>query len=291
MPRQPNEAKGRVLSFDTDTRADDGEGLTTRTKVDGHNDALGGHVSDTRGNAMFESGGPQGYRSVDFENLTRHMANISYWENKAFYMSKSAEQKQEENATARYKRSQRGWCDVRMDSINRVAVRHYKKFLQERDPSYLYGSDEDIAEIEGLDNRTAQSLGLRWREEEDIRKFNAFIARYAAWLEGKPDVKVINQRFRRNEAQKRLAESVFVCDALAVGITFAWAFDADELLRYVGDELWLQMKTERSDRERRSWLIHEAENSFYQKGALFPAFVNVGLLETMEEVSRLIDGA
>lgn len=290
MPRQPHEADGRVLDFDTDTRADDGDGRTERIKIDGHNDAFGGHVSDTRGNAMFESGGKQGYRSVDFENLTRHMINISYWENKARYMCKPAEQRAEENAMARYKRSQRGWCDVRIDSINRVAAREYKRFMKERDPSYLYGSDEEIAEIDGLDSRTAHQLGVRWRVDEDMRKFSAFIARYAAWLENKP-VKLMNQRFRRNENHRRVAEAVFVCDALAVGVTFAWAFDADELLRYVGDELWLRMNTERSDRERRAWLIHEAENSFYAKGALFPAFVNVGLIEQMEEVSRILERA
>ena len=119
-----------------------------------------------------------------------------------------------------------------------------------------------------------------------MKKLDAFIIRYAAFLEGiKPAS--IRQRYRRKPHEKQLAEFVFATDAMACDVVMPGGFDVDTLLGNIGDELALQMNTPRSDLERRDFIIKGAHD-LYESGSLFPPYIYAELDEMLEAVVGIL---
>ena len=67
-------------------------------------------------------------------------------------------------------------------------------------------------------------------------------------------------------------------------------FAVEELLSQTGDELELRMITPRTDRERRVWIIEQADE-YYRSGALYPPYVWQSLEPLLEDVIDVLEQA
>lgn len=250
-------------------------------------------IHDTRGDVRYVSGEKSGlglgYNGVDFTKAAYQMASASYIESKERWRCMSEEEKEREYFLRRQQRASRSDEDVRRDSINRKSRPIYKQFVAEREEGWNFGDPEDIARMDAIDSVSAYQIAEQWRREEDQRKLDALVVRYAAWLEDK-DPKLIRQRFRRNGDHRDKAEYVFVNDALATGILFAGSFNEATLRAEHGGELVMELVTPRSDAERRDWLITEA-GKFYRTGAVFPPYIFNAIGPLVTDVVAILEEA
>ena len=283
----------------------EGELDLERTSIDGRTreETTGGeddetsessrYVHDTRGSSLYVSGESSGlglgYNSVDFNKLAIHMSSISYIENKLRYAQMSDAEKQYRYRTQKEKRAARTEEDMRLDSINRKSKPIYQGLVAERDKGWEFGDPEQIKLRDQIDSAAAFELASIWRMDEDVRKLDAMVVSYSAWLED-VDKKIIRQRFRRDQSHKERAEFVYVTDALATAVVMPGGFDVEELMSQTGDELELRMITPRTDRERRVWIIEQASD-YYQSGALYPPYVWQSLEPLLEDVVDILEEA
>lgn len=269
--------------------------------------ATRGYVSDTRGgfgqqNRASEDIDEETHRDLRDAGLKLGIGSVNTWA-AGFAMAQakfaatrrrwngmSTEQKQATYETRKEQRANRDFYQVREDSEHRKYLEHYGDFVADReaeDPEWwLYGDPEEIERRDHIDQRSARQIAVKWRHDEDVKKLDAFIVRYAAFLEGiKPAS--IRQRYRRKPHEKELAEFVFSVDLQACGCALPGGFDADELLAAHGDELAMQMNTPRSELERRDFIIKGADDLF-SGGSLFPPYIYAELDEMLDAVVAVL---
>lgn len=300
------------VNLDSDGKAHgDGSGgdwdgnISTRvghTAMDGT-----GYFSDTRGGSSYtgghedvdpevqeefsEAGLRLGINSVDMNSAAFCLINARYMKNKIAWAKTPPWKRELINEERRDKRANRGASQVREDSIHRHASEIYRRFIRERtedDRYWEFLDPEQIDQMNGVDSRSARQMAERWKIEDDQRRLDAMIVRYAAALE-RIQPRSIQTRFRRKPELRQAAEIVFVCDAHACDVVMPGGFDRDRLLSQWGDELY-ELDTPLTDQERREAIIEEAHD-YYASGALFPAYVLEPLMPMLNEVAALLEQA
>jgi hypothetical protein len=260
-----------------------------------------GLVSDRRGEEVYHGGvedGPYdhdtthemklGVASVGWDTLGVQLASTRWIAQRNRWLCKPAEEKLKLYASQKEARANRTQVMKREDSINRKAATFYKDFLAQRDedyPQWQYADDGEKARLERIDSNSSHDLATSWRLDEDERRLQALVIRYAAFLED-IDKKIVQQRFRRSQKFIDQANFVFSVDAEATGLLMP--FDsADELLRDIGDPLALEIATPRTDRERRHWLISNVL-PFYESGGAMPPYMTHTIDALLDSVAEIL---
>lgn len=231
-----------------------------------------------------------GVASVDIFRVGYVIASSAYIQNKERWRQAPDECKRYTYAKRKWKRRRRDWEKVRADSIQRQSSKIYKGFLKSRtetEPAWIYFDPAEIERMNTIDGNSAYQMAERWREGQDQKAMDALVVKYAALVDGGVQAESIRARWRRNKAQKILAESVFVIDLLACGCVSSLGFDKGDLLAEHGDEL-VPMDAACSEQERREFLI-EASHDFFKAGALFPLYVWESLNPILEEIVQILN--
>jgi hypothetical protein len=241
---------------------------------------------------MRDAGLKLGINSVNTTLAAFAMASVQYVRNKERWRRMPDEYKEYQNAVRRHQRRNRDWEQVRADSVSRQFREIFNGWQKDRvkdDPYYLYGDPAELARDKAIDSSSALQVAQRWRYEVDEKELDAMVVKYAAFL---ADVQpqAIRGRFRRNKAQKDVAEFVFATDAMACGVVMPGGFDRDALMDTLGDELAIKIETTRSDRERREFIINAAHD-YYAKGNLFPPYVYKELEAVLQDVIEILEDA